>query len=93
MRFNTLYKLHANWDHGRQPKNHLSNEEDFVAFCGRKQVENMGGIIKYNNGKWFTGGEGLGTVEISEEMIRRNTCSYCFAHAFLKINGFESKLK
>lgn len=81
MKFNTLYKTYAVWKTNVQPKNHLSSEGSFAAFCSRKQVEHMGGELEYTNGKWFAEG-----VCLREKEVIDSTCAYCYAHASILIS-------
>lgn len=83
VRFSNLYKLGADWSHGRQPKNHLSMYDDFNCLCSRKQVESMGGVFEYRNGKWYSidiTNPGM-DVEVSKEEMIKSTCAYCYASA------------
>lgn len=58
MKVNTLYRVDKviGDNYRKHPKNHLSTEDSFTPFCGAKNVEWMGGVIEYNNGKFITDG-------------------------------------
>jgi hypothetical protein len=80
MVFNTLYNFEA-WSSGKEPKNHLSEENNFAPFCRQGGVGWMGGELEYRNGEWFSKG-----VKIPNETINTTICKNCYKKALKMVS-------